>query len=413
MELNKQQLEYCNKVTSNRKNYFITGCAGTGKSVLLKELVVKLKTIYTKLGQVQVTALTGIAGINIDGSTLHSFAGFGHDLKRTINSDTIIRWRNTKVLIIDEVSMLNVTFFDLIAPLILKYKIQLVCFGDFFQLPPVEGEPCFKSIYWQKLGLHKNTLVLEKVVRQDSKEFCEVLNQIRVGEITPQAIKYLSKLDISNNTKDLDDYTKLYALNVNVDSENHTKLNQLESQEYVLESQDSITDKNTKKPLPISLVKDDPFLQKIVEKQSPQFIKIKVGAKVMLTRNMQDSPLVNGSQGIVIDIKKWGEFWTPVVKFYSLEQPITIQPIEFETNYKKYKYVRKQIPIKLAWALSIHKSQGLTLDKVLATLYGSFASGQIYTVLSRVRDPENLVIDDIEILQHYNKVCPHVKKIFS
>lgn len=414
MPLNEEQQAVFDKITSDNKNYLITGPAGTGKSFLLKTLVDHYLKVYNKEGQVGITALTGIAAINIDGVTLHSFSGLGHDLKRKLGGDSIMRWRNTKVLIIDEISMMSLEFFNLVGPLVEKYRIKLICFGDYFQLPPVNSDFCFKSVYWVKLGLGSNVIQLKTIVRQESKDFCRVLNEIRRGEISDESMEFLRKLDISQNDKDLDDYTKLYALNKNVNSENIYKLNQLEGEEYVLESKDIITDKYTKKEMKPNDVRSDySILQTMINKESPRIIRLKIGAKVMLTRNIPQSPYVNGLQGIITDIKKYGHTYIPTVKFYIFDEPMPLYPIVFEIKYKNVIYSRHQVPIKLAWAISAHKSQGQTLDKVLATLHGSFEKGQIYTVLSRVRDHNNLVIDDVGTLQHLNKVCPEVKELFK
>lgn len=406
--LNPEQRRAYDKILQEHKNVFITGSAGTGKSHLLKVIVDDLKNIYD-VSEIAVTAMTGIASVNINGRTLHSFAGLGLDFKSKPTMDTIMRWRNTKILIIDEVSMLTADLFKNLYEFIKRYKIQIICFGDFFQLPPVEGKACFTCNVWKNLGFLENTIVLTTIIRQQDQEFIKVLNEIRIDNISDNSIDYLTNLDIMNKPVPNDDtITKLYALNKDVNAENLEKLDKIDSPLVINIGIDTLTINKQR----ASLSQAADFLLKKLDKKIPKKIELKIGARVMLTRNKPDGLLVNGSMGTIIRFEPYGKFNLPVVKFDNPNVTQIVDLVEFEVSYKQYKLTRKQIPIKLAWSLTIHNSQGLTLEKVLATLHGSFATGQIYTVLSRVRDPKNLYIDNIDIIIHCNKACEYSKKYY-
>lgn len=407
--LNEEQTRVARKILGkgfgNRpENTFVTGAAGTGKSYLLKVLVQEFRKIFPP-EKVAVTAMTGVAAVNIDGITLHKFAGMGHDLTRPLSYPARKRWRDTRVLIIDEVSMLTKTFLEKIAELI-HDDLQVVCFGDFLQLPPVGDEPCFVSDAWKTLGFEKNTIVLRTVVRQTDQEFVRVLHEIRDGTLSDESLAYLDTLDVANKACPDREVTKLYALNRDVDSENAEHLNKLDAPEVTFEAKDTYTERGRRS----SPGAAGAATKAKIERQAPRVVLLKEGARVMLTRNTT-SVLVNGSMGVVDAIRNG----VPYVKFdHDPETSVAVPPIEYEEKHKKtYCYTRTQVPLKLAWALTIHKSQGLTLTNVKATLHGAFERGQIYTVLSRVKDPKGLYIDDVEHLVHRNKVCPDAKAYYD
>jgi ATP-dependent exoDNAse (exonuclease V) alpha subunit len=409
--LNSGQREVVYKILSTTDNYFITGSAGVGKSYLLKVLVQELCEKYNDISRIAITAMTGIAAVTIDGNTLHSFAGLGHDGSRKPSPDAIKRWGRTKVLIIDQVSMLTDTFLDKLYKYILLYKIQVICFGDFFQLPPIGGEPPFMSKNWAKLKLDKNTVVLTEVVRQKNKDFVKVLNEIRTGDISEESIKYLTDLDISNADEIKENVTKLYTVNRGVDAENLRRLEDLEAPEVILKCEDTVT--LNKIRMSNCIMGREPILSKMIEKEAQSSIQIKVGALVMLTRNRPECTLVNGSIGTVLSIANG----VPNVEFLRPERDdkitTSIDRIEYDIKYKNYKVTRKQFPLKLAWSLSIHRCQGLTLKDVLLNVQSSFETGQIYTGVSRVTESSGLIIDDVETLVHRNKVCKKAKAYYK
>ena len=410
--LNTKQREIAQRALKG-EHLFITGSAGTGKSYLLKALVQEFLKKYKHARHVAITAMTGIASVSIDGRTLHSFAGMGHDHSKAISWEAKRRWMQTRVLIVDEVSMLTDKFLERLWEPISQYKIQVIFFGDFYQLPPINGKPCFKSSVWKTLGLHRNTVELTKVIRQKDNDFVKVLNEIRIGEISPESIEFLRNLDISKKKKDIHkSTTKLYTVNRNVDTENYKRLDRLESPLIVLTAVDRITKGKQVFSTP---PRNAPFLLGRMDREAPMSIELKVGAEVILTRNRPDGILVNGSRGIIKEFQ--GSSNIPIVEFKvnNVEEPLVvpISPIEYEVKDSGYKMTRLQTPLKLCWAVTVHRAQGMTLPLVLASLHSSFEVGQCYVALSRSTCPDGLVIDDVDTLIHRNKVCPLAKKYYE
>ena len=405
---NTQQLKTIKRALDG-ENLFITGSAGTGKSYVLKLIVKELIDKFGDTKHVGVTALTGIAAISINGRTLHSFAGMGHDHTKKISFEAIPRWRNTRVLIVDEVSMLTDKFLERLYEPIVKYGIQVIFFGDFYQLAPVKGEFCFVSDVWDRLGLKKNTIELRDIIRQKDKEFVGVLNEIRVGNISKKSVEYLEKLDISNCEKIPKNITKLYSVNRGVDGENYKRLKKLKNPNVIFKARDTVM-KGKKKLSSDNPPKDLPYLFDKMDKEVSSQIQLKIGAEVILTRNRNDGMLVNGSRGVITEIDNDK---IPVVCFHSTNITIPIEPIEYEIDEKDYKMIRLQIPLKLSWSLTIHRCQGMTLSSVLASIDNSFANGQIYTALSRVTSPDGLIINSVKSIIERNKVSPLVSKYYE
>ena len=403
--LNNEQYTIAQKALEGG-DMFITGSAGVGKSYLLKVLVNQLNNKWPKKNSVAVTALTGIAAVSIDGITLHSFAGMGHDLSKPISFKALYKWKAARVLIVDEVSMMTDKFLEKLYPPLCEYNIQIILFGDFLQLPPVNGIPCFMSPLWEKMNLKNHTYQLKTVIRQNDREFIQVLNEIRMGDISPESIKFLEKLDIKNFKKITKDTTKLYTMNNGVDGENYKRLVKIKSEFIQIKAIDTIT--KGKKSFPTTHSPPGaPYLIKKIDNLAPQLIKIKINSQVILTRNRSDGLLVNGSRGVVKEINNG----IPMVDFKN-SLVLSIEPIEYEVEENGYKFKRMQIPLKFAWALTCHKAQGLTLPKVLVSLKGAFAQGQIYTALSRATCPEGLIINNVKTLVNRNTVCPMAKEYY-
>lgn len=393
---NPEQQTIITKILNSKQHFFITGSAGTGKTFILNLIAEKISEDY----EVAITAMTGIAATSIGGTTLHSFAGFGFDGKKEPSYLAKKRWYKTDVLIIDEVSMLTKDLIEKLYTYVVKYSIRLILFGDLLQLPPVKGDFCFESSVWDKMNLRKNTIILNTIVRQKNKQFANILNEIRIGEISEESLNYLKRFDNENNTID-EKSTKIYAINKNVNNENKRILDKLKGDIVEFECKDIITSNDTK--MSNELFIKQPFMKKLLENEAPTVLKLKIGAEVMLTKNSKDNnKLVNGSRGTLLEINT--DHLVVRFRLIDSEENVVIQPYMYVVEYGKYKLAREQYPLKLAWSMTVHKSQGMTLKNVLFNTDGSFECGQIYTGMSRVSEPDGLVVDDIDHLISSNKV---------
>lgn len=393
-------------------NVFLTGSAGTGKSYVINNF----KNNYQNRNELAITSTTGISALLIGGRTLHSWAGIGlgEDDKDVLlkkveaNPNSCKRWKRVKTLVIDEISMLKPSLFDKLNYIAKKMKnsdlpfggIQIVMVGDFCQLPVIKGggKFCFDSNTWKECEFI--TAYLTKIVRQDNLEFSNILQKIRLGICDDECKSLLDKrVGIwKKNTKDKNGIipTKLYSTNKNVDEINNKELQKLI---------DSGNDKRT------FTVKYDVKFTKLYMNQLENLLKfitkdlnnnliLTIGTQVMLTKNIDLAcGLANGSRGVITDFT---EDDLPIVKF--------VNGIETEIDYFKQDYrdednkiILKYIPLKLAWASTIHKCQGATLDSAVINLGNIFEYGQAYVALSRIRNLENLYITKI----NYDKINCH------
>ncbi|KAB7497758.1 ATP-dependent DNA helicase PIF1 [Armadillidium nasatum] len=366
------------------------GSAGTGKSFLLKRIVGMLPPDTTF-----VTASTGIAACHIGGTTLHSFAGIGNGnlpLNECINmarrKSVVHHWKTCKHLIIDEISMVDGEFFEkmeAVARNILGNDkpfggIQLILCGDFLQLPPVSTKGakksfCFQTSAWDKC-INTNIELLQ-VKRQNDPLFIEILQNIRIGRCNPDHEKVLAETVNNNVEREGIKATRLCTHKDDVEHINSVQLKKLPGDSRIFSSVDS-----------------DPYLSDTLDNSTPVLGKLhlKVGAQVMLMKNLDVSQgLVNGARGVVTGFSGTG---LPIVKFTS--------GMVKELSHEKWSIkarggllvTRRQIPLKLAWAFSIHKSQGMTLDCVEMSLSKVFEAGQAYVALSRARNLKSLRILD-------------------
>jgi ATP-dependent DNA helicase PIF1 len=436
-------------LSKERRNVFITGSAGTGKSFLLKYLVHELRKQRLPSGEplkVAICAPTGVAAIIVGGSTLHSFFGIGlgtgslSSLLNKVNKNSAAKKRleETDVLIIDECSMLSSDLLEKLDAIAREIRfdglfrdepfggMQIIKFGDFYQLPPVErlserGSDnqmrsfCFESQVWSDLGLSENFIVLKQVQRQENVEFITLLNKVRVGEVQGTDIKYLNTKCLISKTNPLPNDgilpTRLYVLNKDVDAENEMRLAEIQSEEIVCRAVDKWrenmpigTTATTKKKMKESL-----------DMELPPELKLKIGAQVMLTRNKDvESNLVNGSRGIIENFVFDGGFYVPVVRFDN-GLVIKVSPVEsvrYNPDGGEGCLVRMQIPLKLAWAITIHKSQGSTLSRASLDISSAFEYGQCYVALSRVRSLEGLWLERPVQLRNI-MVSPQVTQFFK
>ncbi len=366
-------------------NVFLTGPAGSGKTHLLNSYIKFLKDNHVSVG---ITASTGIAATHMGGTTIHSWTGIG--IKDSLNKIDIEelktrkylrdRFVNTQVLIIDEVSMLHHFRLDLVDEVCRHMKdidlpfggMQVILCGDFFQLPPIArlGEPkaqfAYESNIWREAKF--KICYLEEQHRQTDSDFLKVLNEIRKNNLSENSLKNLK----SRYGQEVSDPTRLHTHNIDVDEINERELQKLVGQgrEYQMSSKGQ-------RPLIESLKKSC---------LAPEVLKLKVGAKVMFVKNNFDEGYVNGTLGKVAGFDPEG----PIVTLLSGKN-IYVKPVNWSIDEDgKVKATITQYPLRLAWAITVHKSQGMSLDAVEVDLSKSFEKGMGYVALSRVRSLSGL-----------------------
>ncbi|KAK3859893.1 hypothetical protein Pcinc_034023 [Petrolisthes cinctipes] len=375
-------------------NVFFTGSAGTGKSFLLRRIIGALPPDVTF-----VTASTGVAACQIGGTTLHAFAGIGSGqapLQQCFQlaSRKVVaqQWKRCRHLIVDEISMVDGGFFkklEAVGRMIRGNEkpfggIQLIFCGDFLQLPPVtrHGEKrifCFQTSAWDSsITL---TLELTDVKRQDDPEFIDILQEVRRGRCPDKIVERLRETEKNFVERDGIKATRLCTHREDVEHINRQHLDKLPGVAQVFQSLDS-----------------DPSLAKTLDSQTPvtSSLELKIGTQVMLTKNMDVARgLVNGARGVITGFKNGGEGY-PIVRFLCGQTT--------EIKYDKWtvrvpggiSLTRRQLPLKLAWAFSIHKSQGMTLDCAEMSLSRVFEAGQAYVALSRAKNLQGLRILDFD-----------------
>ncbi len=386
MTLSKIQLGIIDEIKQGI-NVSITGPAGTGKTFMIDYLKQELG-----VRGICVTAATGVAASLIQGTTLHSWAGIGlglataKTLVKQIKGGGKQRWLTTKVLIIDEISMIPAELMDklnYVGQTIRKCElpfggIQLVCIGDFLQLPPVSNgleraKFAFEADAWKEAKFKE--FKLTENFRQHDPEFIQVLSELREGKCSPVSLTFLrscssKELKVDNGIIP----TKLYCTREDVDKENRLELAKIQEPEYVFHAKD---------------YGDQTKLEKCMW---PVELKLKKGAQVMYLRNDSEAGLVNGSRGIVVDFHRSMEILIgPLVLFENQKHPQIVISQDFKIEQgEKCLARRHQLPLQLAWALTVHKAQGLTLNQAKINVSKAFECAQIYVAISRVRSPAGL-----------------------
>ncbi|KAK7872455.1 hypothetical protein R5R35_014250 [Gryllus longicercus] len=388
--LTSEQKNVLNEALAGR-NLFFTGSAGTGKSYLLRRIIGALPPDSTVA-----TASTGVAACHIGGMTLHSFAGIGSgqaSVERCIQlaskTATYQMWRKCKHLIIDEVSMVQGSYFEKLDKVARALKnndrpfggIQLILCGDFLQLPPVTRDTvddkrfCFQSSVWDEC-IHAS-FELTQVHRQSDPVFIDILQNIRIGRVTDEISEKLNATSKQNINKEGIQATRLCSHTKEAEIINSNKLKALTGASKVFCAVDS-----------------DPTAASQLDQLTrvPNLLELKVGTQVMLMKNLNVSEgLVNGARGVVESFNKEG---LPVVRFWTNAQ-VAVQPDRWTVKGSgNYLLTRKQLPLQLGWAFSIHKSQGLTLDCVEMSLGRVFEPGQAYVALSRAKSLQSLRVID-------------------
>ena len=399
-KLSEKQKDALNKIVKGY-NVFLTGMSGTGKSLIIKLFYDK----YKNSKNIGMTSTTGTSAILIGGTTLHSFLGIGLGkdmveslyLKIKKKSYMLKRWCELDTIIIDEISMLSPELFDKLELLARKLRynerpfggIQLILTGDFLQIPCIGTEEiCFEAKSWDKCI--KYSIYLTEIFRQNDNIFQKCLNEVRIGKLSKESIDILNSRVNKKLTNSSGIFpTKIYSLNKDVDKENQKELDKLclnnkdlEFLEYEL--QFDILKKNLK------------FVDEKIKKNciAPQNLQLCLGAQVMLLYNIDlDIGLANGSRGVITKF----EDDLPVVKFMNgVECPINYQEWIIEENNEKILSIT-QIPLKVAYAITVHRSQGLTIDFAELDLSDIFEYGQAYVALSRVKTLEGLSIRNLNI----------------
>lgn len=388
------------KLLSENKNIFITGHAGTGKSYILE----KLKEI---IPDIVITSTTGIAAVNVKGQTLHSWAGIGicnQPVEKRINKilgDYTVskRIRDCKILAVDEVSMLDIKTFEYTDKVLRKIRntdkpfggILTIFIGDFYQLPPVNERNselkkgyCFESDLWREFEF--NTIILTKSYRQNEENLIKALSDIRINAMTAEDEKLLRTREYENND-DLSDILHIFATNEEAKRYNDFNFKKIDAPAKIFNSKDIFKDK----------------FQFDIDKycRAEKEIELKVGTRVMLLINLDfEKCLINGSCGNVMEMDN--DYI--LVKFDNgITSEVKRHDFEF---YKNNKLIAKrvQFPLRLAYGITIHKSQGMSLDKLVVDGSKIFEKGQVYVALSRIRtldglylinfDPDKIIVDE-------------------
>jgi ATP-dependent DNA helicase PIF1 len=371
-------------------NVFLTGAPGAGKTYVLGQFVKRAERVGKK---VAVTASTGIAASHLGGNTIHSWSGLGildelshDDMKRLSASEKLKKRYNTcDILVIDEISMLHGHRLNMINRLAKALRasdepfggMQVILVGDFFQLPPVtRGSDLFDFVHlsetWDELDL-KVCYLTEQHRQSNSDGLLIFLEAMRASELNEDHYE-LIKDRLNQAPNDSQVVTRLYSHNIDVDLINERHLQDLsgEARSYTMQTKGA---KTKLEQLAKSLL-------------VPETLKLKIGAEVMFVANNFAEGFVNGSRGQVIGFEQE----TPIVQLVNGRQ-LHVEPHSWSLNEDGLLRAEiSQLPLRLAWAITIHKSQGMSLDAAEIDLSRAFTPGMGYVALSRVRSLEGLYI---------------------
>jgi len=453
----------------------ITGCAGTGKSTLINKIHLVLQQKYEK-DEIGITAMTGIASLNIGGKTLQSYLKIGIEKEwqkmvqkvnlkeRREGKNQILAfydkkhegiWSRCKCLIIDEVSMLGARYFKNLhktSRSLRKLKnffggMQLVLIGDFFQLPPVtkRDEKKERYLFESKLFLNniKTIFELDYIFRQRDPIFLKVLDEVRYGRLTKFGDQKLRECIRPLDCSDGIIPTLLFSLNKNVNYYNNNKIQKLKGEIRIYISKDY--ENGFKKDRNIKSFKSNIYnsmintyeLSKLDKENKWKFdklnngkyvdiLRLKIDAQVMYLKNTPEIGLYNGSRGVVTGFEDSDDY-LPKVKFKNgveIYIQMCMNEIIINKSSKNEKIlIRCQLPLKLAWAFTVHKSQGKTIDYAIISMRNLFCKGHFYVALSRVRtlsglellgdyDPSKIETD-LKVIEFYATFSPGAKKVLD
>ena len=420
MELSKEQQIAFDKYV-NGHNIFITGPGGSGKSALIR----KIKEHCKK--EIQVCALTGCAAVllNCKAKTLHSWSGIGlgngtieQNIKKIIGSKFKKQvWKDTDVLIVDEVSMLSLKLFDMLNEIGKAVRknprpfggIQIIFSGDFYQLPPIKSNDdpdtqrfCFESENWNTIFSRDCQIQLVKIFRQTDEIYSTILNQVREGKIKKRSndilLQYVGREADENLVVEP---TKLFPTKNKVEYINNSKMRALDSEEkeYTVKQILDLEMTAEERRIRIQYTRED--IQTELDFLTGNLIcdktvKLKIGSQVMCIINIQmpnEEMICNGSQGIITKFCPTTSL--PIVKYNNGVEMIMARHIWLSENIPGLGV--SQVPLILAWALTIHKSQGATLDTAEIDVgSGIFECGQTYVALSRVKSLNGLYLTSFD-----------------
>jgi ATP-dependent DNA helicase PIF1 len=414
------------QVFNKKRHIYLSGPGGTGKSYIVTNFIKKEAEKREKV--VAITSTTGVSALGVKGTTIHRWSGIklGKESVLTIvtrirntNKDCLKRWKETDILVIDEISMLGLSTMEKIdrvgrhlreEPDLPFGGLQIIFSGDFLQLPAVNDDPCFKSDLWDELDF--KYFLLKEPKRYPDKSHFEMLLRVRVGQHTSEDVKklkertkaYIDYIADGRERKDEIKPTRIYSINEHVNKHNNDELAKLIDEPTTYKAIDKFIVKNGKNNLPELKEKIDLKKKKnktelsdkeiaeyteFLDTVTPTNLFFKPGAQVMLKYNLSmELGLVNGSRGVV---KSCDPTTVTVLFKNGITTKIATVETEFQDCYVQI--IRHQIPLTLAWAGSIHGNQGSTLDFAIIDLGPSiFAAGQAYVSLSRVKTLDGILI---------------------
>lgn len=418
------EIEDIIKKLESGQNLFLTGGAGVGKSYATRAVIEH----YQNSGKtVAKLASAGLASTHINGQTLHSFFGIGieKDLEKLKKYDalnpakleaTLHKIAASDLIVMDEVSMVSARTMDLISYRLYQagFTGRIMMIGDFCQLPPVEKEKkyqnyryAFESSTWSELGME--TLELTEIKRSDNEEFARILNDLRYGKVTTKAQALFSKME--NNQIDEEVATYIFPTNKQANKRNSLKLAELDTplEKYVTHAE-VIGEKSKMTAAEMKQIFEEiPF-----EKE----LEIKMGATVLLTVNDRNKRFVNGDKGRYLGMKN-GEMVVELERTGAQVEipPITLeQEIGIEDRDGKNKDIEIEAtgyPVRLGYGITIHKSQGMSIEHLHIDPARIFEFGQFYTAVSRARNPETVQIAKSTEKEKYEEISKTDAKVLS
>jgi len=341
------------------------------------------------------------------------------------NEATHQRWLSTQVLVIDEVSMLEPDIFEMLDYIARELRqdrsrafggLQLLLCGDFLQLPPVDAsrDPsakwsfCFQTPAWARAGLGRGTILLRQSVRQAQDQvFVQMLNDVRAGRCTQLVLQLCTSCMVTNKARPSNGIlpTRLYCTNRDVDAENDRKLAALPGDATTYLGQDTFRGAGGSQSCPS---KDKKKLLETMNKTVAPELKLKTGAQVILLRRQKAHNLVNGSRGVVQQL-----FENAALVHFDNGSTVKVERERFQHNIAAGMCARNQLPLKLGWALTVHKSQGMTISRAEVQLDEAFSDGQAYVALSRLTDLNGLWIGGRGISQRNIRAHPQALAFYG